>query len=541
MITATAPVKEQKNYLNAEQGLKSWLLTQDHKRIAILYLITVTVFFIVGGFFAMLIRLELATPAGDLLDSNTYNKVFTMHGVVMIFFFLIPSIPAIFGNFLVPLMIGAKDHAFPRINLLSWYIYMLGGILGTIVLVTGGVDTGWTFYTPFSTTYSNGYVVMTAMAAFVAGFSSILTGLNFIVTVHRMRAPGLTWFRLPLFVWAHYATSVIMILGTPVIAVTLFLLMLERGLHIGFFDPAYGGDPVLFQHLFWFYSHPAVYIMILPSMGVVSEVVSTFCSKKPFGYTFIAFSSVAIAVFGFLVWGHHLYVSSQSAYAGMVFSILTYIVAIPSAIKIFNWAATMYKGQVRLETPMLYALGFMGLFTVGGLTGLFLAAMGLDIHLTDTYFVVAHFHYVMVGGAIMGFMAALHFWWPKITGRMYSQVWSKVAAVLVFVGFNLTFFPQFILGYMGMPRRYHVYPPEFQVLNVLSSAGASILGLGYLIPGIYFLWSLKYGAKAGNNPWSSTTLEWQTTSPPPTANFEVTPVVTTESYDYSNVEVTEIV
>jgi len=541
MIAASAPVKEQKNYLNAENGLKSWLLTQDHKRIAILYLLSVTVFFIVGGLFAALIRLELTTPAGDMLDSNTYNKVFTAHGVVMIFFFLIPSIPAILGNFLLPLMIGAKDLAFPRINLLSWYVYMLGGTLGVIVLATGGVDTGWTFYTPLSTTYSNGYVVLTALAAFVAGFSSILTGLNFIVTVHRMRAPGLTWFRLPLFVWAHYATSVIMILGTPVIAVTLFMLMLERGLHIGFFDPAYGGDPVLFQHLFWFYSHPAVYIMILPSMGVISEVMSTFCTKKPFGYTFIAFSSVAIAVFGFLVWGHHLFVSSQSAYAGMVFSILTYIVAIPSAIKVFNWAATMYKGQVRLTAPMLYAIGFIGLFTVGGLTGLFLAAMGLDVHVTDTYFVVAHFHYVMVGGAIMGYMAGIHYWWPKITGRMYNQLWAKVSCCLVFIGFNLTFFPQFVLGYMGMPRRYHVYPAEFQVLNVLSSGGAAILGLGYLIPAVYFLWSLKYGAPAGDNPWGATTLEWQTSSPPPTTNFEVTPVVTTEVYDYTNAEVPHIV
>jgi cytochrome c oxidase subunit 1 len=533
MITATAPAIETKNYLNAEHGLKSWLLTQDHKRIAILYLIAITAFFMVGGLMAVLIRLELATPAGDLLDSNTYNKVFTMHGVIMIFFFLIPSIPAMLGNFLLPLMIGAKDLAFPRINLLSWYIYMLGGSFGVFVLITGGVDTGWTFYTPFSSTYSNGYVVLTAMAAFINGFSSILTGLNFIVTVHRMRAPGLTWFRLPLFVWAHYATSVIMILGTPVIAVTLFLLILERGLHIGFFDPAYGGDPVLFQHLFWFYSHPAVYIMILPSMGVISEIISTFCSKKPFGYTFIAFSSIAIAVFGFLVWGHHLFVSSQSAYAGMVFSILSYIVAIPSAIKVFNWSATMYKGNVRLETPMLYALGFVGLFTIGGLTGLFLAAIGLDVHLTDTYFVVAHFHYVMVGGAVMGYLAGLHFWWPKMFGRMYPQLWSKVAAVMIFVGFNLTFFPQFVLGYLGMPRRYHVYPPEFQVFNVLSSAGASVLGLGFVIPGIYFIWSLKYGKLAGPNPWGATGLEWQTSSPPPTENFLITPIVTTEAYEYT--------
>jgi len=536
MITAPPPVKETKNYLNATTGLKSWLLTSDHKRIAVMYLIVVTMFFALGGVFAGLIRLELATPAGDLFESNTYNKVFTMHGILMVFFFLIPSIPATLGNFLIPMMIGAKDLAFPRINLLSWYIYMLGGVFTLYVLVTGGVDTGWTFYTPFSSSYSNGYVVAAGLGIFINGFSAILTGLNFIVTIHRMRAPGQTWFRLPLFVWSMYATSAIMILGTPVIAVTLFLLVLERGLHIGFFDPAYGGDPVLFQHLFWFYSHPAVYIMILPSMGVISEVISTFCSKKPFGYTFIAFSSIAIAVFGFLVWGHHLFVAGQSIYAGLVFSILSYIVAIPSAIKVFNWTATMYKAQVRMETPMLYAIGFIGLFTIGGLTGIVLASLGMDVHLTDTYFVIAHFHYVMVGGALLGYLSGLHFWWPKMFGRMYSDVWSKVSAVLVFAGFNLTFFPQFLLGYMGMPRRYHVYPPEFQVFNVLSSAGASVLGLGLLLPAIYLTYSLKYGPKASANPWGATGLEWQTSSPPITENFEVTPVVTTEAYDYSTVQ-----
>ncbi len=541
MITATHPVETKKNYLNAEEGLKSWLLTSDHKRIAILYLISVTFFFALGGMYAALIRLELATPAGDLVESNVYNKFFTMHGVIMVFFFLIPSIPAVLGNFFLPMMIGAKDLAFPKINLLSWYIYMVGGVFTLYVLLSGGVDTGWTFYTPFSTSYSNGYVIAAGLGIFINGFSAILTGLNFIVTVHRMRAPGMTWFRMPLFVWAHYATSMIQILGTPVIAVTLFLLVLERGLHIGFFDPAYGGDPVLYQHLFWFYSHPAVYIMILPSMGVVTEIITTFCSKKPFGYTFIAFSSVAIAVFGFLVWGHHLFVSSQSIYAGLVFSVLSYIVAIPSAIKVFNWTATMYKGSVRLETPMLYAIGFIGLFTVGGLTGLFLASLGMNVHLTDTYFVIAHFHYVMVGGAIMGFMGGIHYWWPKMFGRMYSQVWSKVAAIIIFTGFNLTFFPQFILGYMGMPRRYHAYPAEWQVLNVLSSAGASILGLGYLIAIIYLLYSLKFGAIAPPNPWGATTLEWMTDSPPIAENFEVTPVITQEVYTYSAEEVLHVV
>ncbi len=538
--TPTIGTETEKNYLNHQHGLKSWLLTEDHKRIALLYLLSITFFFFLGGLMAVLIRLELATPAGDLVESNTYNKLFTMHGVLMIFFFLIPSIPAVLGNFLIPLMIGAKDLAFPKINLLSWYIYILGGIFTVYVLIVGGVDTGWTFYTPLSTSYSNGYVIATGLGIFIAGFSSILTGLNFIVTVHRMRAPGMTWFRLPLFVWAHYATSLIQILGTPVVAVTLFLLVLERGFHIGFFDPAYGGDPVLYQHLFWFYSHPAVYIMILPSMGVVSEVISTFTQKKPFGYTFIAFSSVAIAVFGFLVWGHHLYVSSQSAYAGMVFSLLSYIVAIPSAIKVFNWTTTMYKGSVRMTTPMLYALGFIGLFTIGGLTGLFLASLGMDVHLTDTYFVVAHFHYVMVGGAVMGYLAGIHFWWPKMFGRMYPESWSRLSAIIIFLGFNLTFFPQFLLGYMGMPRRYHVYPPEFQVFNVLSSAGASVLGFGFVIPFVYLTWSLFYGEKAPANPWGATGLEWTTQSPPTYDNFAVTPVVTQEAYQYSTEEVAHV-
>jgi cytochrome c oxidase subunit I len=536
ITTTTAPATEKKNYINAEYGLKSWLFTQDHKRIAILYLISVTFFFFIGGVFASLIRLELATPGADLVDSNTYNKLFSSHGIVMVFLFLVPSIPATLGNFLIPPMIGAKDLAFPRINLLSWYIYIVGALFIMYVLLTGGIDTGWTFYTPLSTTYSNSYVIATALGIFIAGFSSILTGLNFVVTIHRMRAPGMTWFRMPLFVWAHYATSLLQILGTPVLAVTILLLALERGFHIGFFDPNLGGDPVLFQHLFWFYSHPAVYIMILPSMGVISEIISTFSKREPMGYSFIAFSSVAIAIFGFLVWGHHLFVSTQSVYAGMVFSVLSFLVAIPSAIKVFNWTSTMYKGSVELATPMLYAIAFIGLFTIGGFTGLFLAAMGMDVHLTDTYFVIAHFHYVMVGGAILGFLAGIHFWWPKMTGRMYPELWSKVSAVIIFCGFNLTFFPQFILGYMGMPRRYHVYPPEFQVFNVLSSAGASVLALGFVIPFFYLTWSLKYGPKAGRNPWGASSLDWQTDSPPITMNFEVTPVVTVEAYDYTVVE-----
>src|SRR3954449_9874544 len=522
------------NYLNNGHGAASWLLTRDHKRIALLYLVSITAFFFIGGLFAFMIRLELLTPAGDVMTADTYNKMFTMHGVVMVFFFLIPSIPAVLGNFLIPIMIGAKDLAFPRVNLLSWYIYILGGAFTLVAALSGGVDTGWTFYTPYSTAAANSHVITAALGIFITGFSSILTGLNFIVTVHRMRAPGLTWFRLPLFVWSMYATSLIFILGTPVIAITVLLVAAERTLHMGIFDPALGGDPVLFQHLFWFYSHPAVYIMILPAMGVVSEIIQAFTRKNIFGYSFVAFSSLAIAVIGFLVWGHHLFVAGQSVYAGMLFSILSFVVAIPSAIKVFNWTATMYKGSVSFDSPMLYAAGFIGLFTIGGLTGLFLAAIAVDVHVTDTYFVIAHFHYIMVGGTIMGYLGGLHFWWPKISGRLYNEALAKLSAGIIFIGFNLTFFPQFVVGYLGMPRRYHSYPEEFQVLNVLSSAGASILGVGYLIPMIYLMWSLRYGRLAGANPWGAVGLEWTTTSPPPTDNFEETPTVTWDPYDYGS-------
>src|SRR5512136_1082215 len=532
MSTAASDVRT--NYLNADYSVRSWLFTTDHKRIAILYLVSISAFFAIGGALAGMLRLALLTPHGDLVQAETYNKLFTMHGITMIFFFLIPSIPAVLGNFLVPIMIGARDLAFPRINLLSWYVYVLGGTFTLVAAVTGGVDTGWTFYTPYSSTYANTNVILTALGVFITGFSSILTGLNFVVTIHKMRAPGLTWSRLPLFIWAHYATSLIMVLGTPVIAITILLVALERGLGIGIFDPHLGGDPLLFQHLFWFYSHPAVYIMILPSMGVMSELIACFSRKRIFGYEFVAFSSLAIAILGFLVWGHHMFVSSQSMYAGMVFSLLSFLVAIPSAIKVFNWTATMYKGSIALQTPMLYALGFIGLFTIGGLTGLFLATLAVDVHVHDTYFVVAHFHYIMVGGAIMGFLGGLHFWWPKITGKLYAEVWGRIAAVTLFLGFNLTFFPQFILGFLGMPRRYHVYPPEFQFLNVLSTAGATVLGLGYLLPILYLTWSLFFGKAAGPNPWGATGLEWQTPSPPPTFNFDKTPIVTEEAYAYDS-------
>ena len=531
-MSTHAPAYTREHYLNVSFGWKSWLFTRDHKRIALLFLATITFFFFLGGAFATLIRLELMTPQGDLFQAQTYNKLFSMHGIVMIFFFLLPSIPSVLGNFLLPLMIGARDLAFPRLNLLSWYLLVIGGIFTLWAIVAGGVDTGWTFYTPYSSLFSNTNVVLAVIGIFIAGFSSILTGLNFIVTIHKMRAPGMTWFRLPLFIWSHYATAIIQVLGTPVLAITLVLVAVERIWRVGIFDPALGGDPILFQHMFWFYSHPAVYIMILPGMGVVSELVTTHSHKQVFGYGFVAFSSLAIAIIGFLVWGHHMFVSGQSQYASLMFSVLSFLVAIPSAIKVFNWTATLYQGSIAYSAPMLYALGFIGLFTIGGLTGLFLATVAVDIHVTDTYFVVAHFHYIMVGGMVMAYLGGIHNWWPKISGKMYPEGWARLAALIVFIGFNLTFFPQFILGYLGMPRRYYAYADEFQVLNVMSTAGASILAVGYVLPMVYLIWSLRYGEPAPENPWGATGLEWQIPSPPPTDNFEETPFITEPAYNY---------
>ena len=535
MAVTTAPLRRERDYINISYTARSWLLTTDHKRIAILYMLSITLFFLIGGAAATLIRVELLTPAGDVVSAQSYNKLFSLHGIVMIFFFLIPSIPATLGNFLIPLMIGARDLAFPRLNLASWYIFMLGALFAVAAMLLGGVDTGWTFYTPYSTR-TNTQVILTIFGAFLAGFSSIFTGLNFIITIHKMRAPGMTWFRLPLFVWSHYATSIIQVLATPVLAITLVLIVFERAFGIGIFDPALGGDPVLFQHMFWFYSHPAVYIMVLPGMAVISELVACFSRNRIFGYRFVAMASLAIAAIGFLVWGHHMFVAGESVFAAITFSGLSYLVAIPSAVKVFNWTATMYKGSISLKTPMIYALGFIGLFVIGGLTGLFLAALPVDVQVTDTYFVVAHFHYIMVGGTVSAYLGGIHFWWPKMTGRMYPEGLGRFAAFTLFIGFNLTFFPQFLLGYLGMPRRYYTYAPEFQVLNVMSTAGASILAVGYLLPLVYLLWSLRYGKIADPNPWEATGLEWQTSSPPPTENFKETPIVTQEAYDYTPVD-----
>lgn len=520
------------NYLSAAHGLRSWLTTLDHKRIGVMYLISILTAFLLGGIFAMLIRTELLTPGRTIMDADTYNQVFTVHGALMIFLFIIPGIPAALGNFALPLMLGAKDVAFPRLNLASWYFWIAGACVLLLSLFLGAADTGWTFYTPYSVTTSTS-VVATTFGAFILGFSSIFTGLNFIVTIHKLRAPGMTWFKLPLFAWALYATAIIQVLATPVLAITLLLLIIERTLGVGIFNPALGGDPVLYQHFFWFYSHPAVYIMILPAMGVISEVISPFSRKHIFGYKAIAYSSIAIAILSFLVWGHHMFTSGQSALANMIFSALTFSVSIPSAIKVFNWLATMYRGSLRLDTPMLYVLAFLFLFGIGGLTGLFLGALATDIHLHDTYFVVAHFHYVMQGGVLIAFLAGLHYWWPKMFGRMYSERAGRLAALLVFLGFNLTFFPQFVMGSQGMPRRYFNYPERFQPYHELSSYGSYLMGIGFVIVAVYLIHSLMRGRPAPANPWGAATLEWRTSSPPPTANFDYEPTAG-DPYDFSD-------
>jgi cytochrome c oxidase subunit 1 len=524
------------NFLSEPKGIKSWLLTLDHKRIGLMYLFAIMFFFMVGGIFAVLLRLELLHPGPDIMEADTYNQYFTLHGAIMIFLFIIPSIPAALGNIILPLMLGAKDVAFPRLNLASWYIYIFGAFFALFSIVTGGVDTGWTFYTPYSSS-TGGSVISMTLGVFILGFSSIFTGLNFIVTIHKLRCPNQTWFKLPLFVWGLYATAIIQVLATPVLGITMVLLILERVFGIGIFDPAMGGDPVLYQHFFWFYSHPAVYIMILPGMGIISELISTFSHKKIFGYKAIAYSSLGIAFISFLVWGHHMFTSGQSELAAMIFSFLTFLVGIPSGIKVFNWVATMYKGSITLETPMLYALSFLFLFTIGGLTGIFLGALSVDVHLHDTYFIVAHFHYVMMGGTVMAFLGGLHYWWPKIWGRMYNEFWAKISVALIFIGFNITFYTQFILGSRGMPRRYYNYLDQYQPLHAFSSYGSWILGLGFIVMAVYLIHAIFKGRVAGNNPWGALSLEWTTTSPPEPHNFEATPEITHGPYDYDKIMV----
>ena len=531
---ATA-VTDDSNYINAKSGFASWALTVDHKRIGIMYLASVMFMFGLGGLMALLVRTELLFPGETIMSPRTYNKIFTLHGAIMVFLFIIPSIPAALGNFFLPLMLGAKDVAFPKLNLASFHIYVVGSLLAVVSILMNAVDTGWTFYTPYSNQEmgtTTGSIVTITTAVFILGFSSILTGVNFIATVHKLRAPGLHWKRLPLFVWGMYATSVIQVLATPVLAITLFLLIMENVLSLGIFNPQLGGDPVLFQHFFWFYSHPAVYIMILPGMAVVNEVIATFSRRKIFGYMFVAMSSISLALLGFLVWGHHMFVAGMSEYATLVFSGLTFLVAIPSGVKVFNWVATLYKGSISFESPMLYALAFIVLFTIGGLTGLFLGTLAVDVHLHDTYFVVAHFHYVMVGGTVFGFLAGIHYWWPKMFGKMYDENLARIAFALVFIGFNMTFFTQFVLGSQGMPRRYYDYLPHFQPLHGFSSVGSYVLGVGFLVMLYMFIKSLVNGEKAPRNPWGSAGFEWQTESPPIEHNFHHQQVMKRGPYDY---------
>jgi cytochrome c oxidase subunit I len=519
------------SYLTAERGLRSWLLTRDHKRIAILFFIATTMALILGGVFALVLRLELLSPERDFMSALDYNRLFTHHGIVMVFLFLVPSIPTVFGNFALPIMLGAKDVAFPRINLASFYVYVIGAAIVLASLLGGGVDSGWTFYAPYSTS-SPTAVGLAATGIFVVGVSSILTGLNFIVTTHTLRARGISWMSMPLFVWAIYATAIIQVLATPVLGMSLLLVAIDHAWALGIFDPEMGGDPVLFQHLFWFYSHPAVYIMILPAMGVISEVVCTFSHNRPASYRAIAFSSLGIAFIGFLTWGHHMFVSGMSVLDSGIFGILSMFVAIFSAIKVFTWTATLRKGRIRFSTPMLYFFGFMFLFVFGGMTGVAVATSSLDVHWHDTYFVVAHFHFIMVGGSLTAFMAAVHYWFPKMFGRQYSEKWGLIGASMVILGFIFTFTPQFLLGNAGMPRRYFSYPAEYQWLNVMSTAGASILAMGLVISLGYLLYALVRGPRAEPNPWGSRGYEWLTSSPPPVHNFEPPLEVERGPYDY---------
>ncbi len=524
------------NYLTHTRGVWSWLFTLDHKRIGLMYLMSVLGSFFLGGIMALLVRTQLLTPEGLIMDQDQYNQVFTLHGAIMVFLVIIPSIPAALGNFVLPIMLGAKDVAFPRLNLFSYWLWIVGALCFVLALFTGGLDTGWTFYTPYSidTGSAMGGVIPALTGVFILGFASIFTGMNFVVTIHRLRPPGMTWFRMPLFLWSIYATAIIQVLATPVLGITLALLAVERAFGIGIFNPALGGDPVLYQHFFWFYSHPAVYIMILPGMGIISDLIAVHSHRHIFGYSFIAWSSVAIAVFSFLVWGHHMFTSGQSELVTVVFSFITFSVAIPSAVKVFNWLATMYKGTISWNTPMLYGMGFIFIFTIGGLTGLHLGTLGTDVHLHDTYFVVAHFHYVMMGSALIAFIGGIHHWWPKMTGRMYSELWGRIAFTLVFVGFNLTFFSQFMLGSQGMPRRYASYPEDagFQLYHILSTCGSYVLALGFFITAGYLIQSLIGGRRAPANPWGGRSLEWQCTSPPPHDNFAEAPTVG-DCYDFS--------
>ncbi len=534
MITpGPAEIGNGRGYLD-RGGVRAWILSTDHKRIGLLYLASMLLLFFVAVLIGILMRVEQLTLRTPLFAPETYNAFFTLHGVIMIFMFVLPGLPAVFGNFFMPILIGARDVAFPRLNLLSWYFFVAGAALAVASLFTGNgpPDTGWTFYAPFSLKTGTN-VSLAVFAAFVLGFSSILTGLNFITTIHRMRAPGMTWFRMPLFVWSLYGTAWIQVLATPIVGITLLLVIAERIFGIGVFDPAKGGDPLLYQHLFWIYSHPAVYIMILPAMGAITEISPTFAHRTVFGYKAIAFSSMGIALLGSLVWGHHMFTSGMGDVADVIFSLLTFLVAVPSAIKVFNWTATLYKGSIELRAPMVFALTFVFLFCIGGLTGLMQGALAVNTQVHDTYFIVGHFHYVMFGGTGMGFFAALLYWFPKMFGKMYNEKVAVISWVPIFVGFNVFYFTMLVLGYTGMPRRYFTHLPQFHMGHVVASTGAFIMAAGLVLFFANLAVALLKGRKAGQNPWGGVSLEWRIPTPPPLENFEVVPTITERPYVFN--------